>query len=319
MAYDLEFEKPLAELDKRLQSLRNKRPDKVRNDEIVQLEKELERSTQEIYRNLTPWQRVQVARHKHRPYTADYIRFLFSDFMELRGDRNFADDRAILGGLATLDGQTVMIIGHQKGRDTKERQECNFGMPHPEGYRKAQRLMLHAERFGFPVITLIDTPGAYPGLDSEERGISEAIADNLYLMTILKTPIIATVIGEGGSGGALGIGVADRLMMLENSIYTVAAPEAAASILWKDSAFAPQAAEAMKITAKDLLSLELIDSIISEPLGGAHNNPRAAADMLKAALLKELTYLRRLPISELLERRYAKLRVIGTTGVIVTR
>ncbi len=203
MAYDLEFEKPLAEMDKRLQSLRNKRPDKVRNDEIALLEKELESATREMYQNLTPWQRVQVARHKHRPYTADYIRFLFSDFMELRGDRNFADDRAILGGLATLDGQTVMIIGHQKGRDTKERQECNFGMPHPEGYRKAQRLMQHAERFGFPVITLIDTPGAYPDLEAEERGISEAIADNLFLMTILKTPIIAIVIGEGGSGGAL--------------------------------------------------------------------------------------------------------------------
>jgi acetyl-CoA carboxylase carboxyl transferase subunit alpha len=286
MTYDLDFEKPLADLDKRIQSLRARR-DKTRTDELIRLEGELEQKTREIYSHLSPWQRVQIARHKNRPYTADYIRLLFTDFFELRGDRRFADDRAILGGVASFGGQTVMIIGHQKGRDTKERMECNFGMPHPEGYRKAQRLMQHAERFGFPVLAFIDTAGAALDLDAEERGIAQAIAENLFLMTGLRTPIIATVIGEGGSGGALGIGVADRTLMLENSIYTVASPEAAASILWKDAAFAPQAAEAMKITAPELLHLKLIDRVVAEPLGGAHRDHRAAADAVREALREE--------------------------------
>jgi acetyl-CoA carboxylase carboxyl transferase subunit alpha len=310
MSYDLDFEKPLAEIDKRLQALR-KRGDKARPEEIAALERELTQATAELYRHLTPWQRVQVARHKDRPYTADYIRYLFPDFFELRGDRRFADDHAILGGLATFDGQTVMLIGHQKGRNTKERLESNFGMAHPEGYRKAQRLMQHAERFGFPVLTFVDTAGAFLGLAAEERGIAEAIAENLRDMTLLGVPILATVIGEGGSGGALGIGVADRILMLENSIYTVASPEAAASILWKDSAFAPQAAEAMKITAPDLLQLGLIDRIVPEPLGGAHREHRVTAEALRTALSEELAKVAKLPTDVLLAQRYERLRIIG--------
>jgi acetyl-CoA carboxylase carboxyl transferase subunit alpha len=311
MTYDLEFEKPLAELDRRIQNLRAKRNDRARADELAALEHELEKKTSEIYSHLSPWQRVQIARHKNRPYTADYIRFLFTDFFELRGDRLFGDDRAIIGGLASFDGQTVMVLGHQKGRDTKERQEHNFGMAHPEGYRKAQRLMAHAERFGFPVLTFIDTAGAMINLEAEERGIAVAIAENLVQMATLRVPIIATVIGEGGSGGALGIGVADRVLMLENSVYTVASPEAAASILWKDKAFAPQAAEAMKITAPELLKLKLIDRVIPEPLGGAQRDHRATADAVRAVLLEELALLMPVDVSTLLERRYAKLRAIG--------
>jgi acetyl-CoA carboxylase carboxyl transferase subunit alpha len=311
MTYDLDFEKPLADLDKRIQSLRARR-DKTRTEELIRLEGELEQQTREIYSHLSPWQRVQIARHKNRPYTADYIRLLFTDFFELRGDRRFADDHAILGGVASFGGRTVMAIGHQKGRDTKERMESNFGMPHPEGYRKAQRLMQHAERFGFPVLAFIDTAGAALDLDAEERGIAQAIAENLFTMTRLRTPIIATVIGEGGSGGALGIGVADRTLMLENSIYTVASPEAAASILWKDAAFAPQAAEAMKITAPELLHLNLIDRVIPEPLGGAQRDHRAAADAVREALREELSGLTTQPVDTLLSRRYARLRAIGS-------
>ncbi|HKD77278.1 MAG TPA: acetyl-CoA carboxylase carboxyltransferase subunit alpha [Ktedonobacterales bacterium] len=311
MTYDLDFEKPLADLDKRIQNLRARR-DKTRTDELIRLEGELEQQTREIYSHLSPWQRVQIARHKNRPYTADYIRLLFTDFFELRGDRRFADDRAILGGVASFGGQTVMVIGHQKGRDTKERMESNFGMPHPEGYRKAQRLMQHAERFGFPVLAFIDTAGAALDLDAEERGIAQAIAENLFTMTRLRTPIIATVIGEGGSGGALGIGVADRTLMLENSIYTVASPEAAASILWKDAAFAPQAAEAMKITAPDLLRLNLIDRVIPEPLGGAHRDHRAAAEAVREAVREEISALTAQPVDMLLSHRYARLRAIGS-------
>ena len=315
MSYDLDFEKPLAEIEKRLHALR-KRGDKARPDEIAGLERELAHTTKELYGHLTPWQRVQVARHKDRPYTADYIRALFPDFFELRGDRRFADDHAILGGLASFHGRTVMIIGHQKGRDTKERLDCNFGMAHPEGYRKAQRLMQHAERFGFPVLCFIDTAGAYIGLAAEERGIAEAIAENLRDMVLLGTPMIATVIGEGGSGGALGIGIADRILMLENSIYTVSAPEAAASILWKDTAFAPQAAEAMKITAPDLLGLGLIDRIIPEPLGGAHRDHRATAEALRTALAEEITRVCAVPLDALLRQRYERLRAIGAPSEV---
>jgi acetyl-CoA carboxylase carboxyl transferase subunit alpha len=319
MSYDLEFEKPLAEIDRRIQNLR-KRGDKIRPDEMSALDRELTQATAEIYGRLTPWQRVQVARHKDRPYTADYIRFLFPDFFEMRGDRRFGDDRAIIGGMATFAGRTVMVNGHQKGRDTKERLECNFGMAHPEGYRKALRLMQHAERFGFPVLTFIDTAGAFLNLAAEERGIAEAIAENLQVMAVLGVPIISTVIGEGGSGGALGIGVGDRIIMLENSIYTVAAPEAAASILWKsnDAAFAAQAAEAMKITAPDLLELGLIDRMVNEPLGGAHRDHRATAEALGKVLIEELVQLSVLPTSTLLDRRYDRLRAVGApAGVAV--
>ncbi len=311
MTYDLDFERPLAELEKRIQSLRSKRPEKINTSEIASLEQELSERTAEIYSGLTPWQRVLVARHKNRPYTADYIRFLFNDFFEMRGDRAFGDDHAILTGIASFNGQTVVIIGNQKGRDIKEKQECNFGLAHPEGYRKAQRVMQHAEKFGFPVITFVDTAGAFPGLESEERGISEAIADNLLLMAVLRTPIVSIVIGEGGSGGALGIGVADRTLMMENSVYTVAAPEAAASILWKDSSFAHQAAEAMKITADDLYHLKLIDGIVPEPIGGAHKDPRTAANYVGEALKEEMRYVQAISLDMLLEQRYQKLRSIG--------
>jgi acetyl-CoA carboxylase carboxyl transferase subunit alpha len=315
MSFDLEFEKPLAELDRRIQSLRKKN-DRARANELAALERELQQAMAEMYSNLTPWQRVQVARHKDRPYSSDYIRYIFQDFFELRGDRRFADDRAILAGIATFDGRTVMVIGHQKGRDTKERLESNFGMAHPEGYRKALRLFEHAERFGFPVITLIDTAGAYLGLAAEERGISEAIAENLWRMSTLRVPIITTVIGEGGSGGALGIGVGDRSLMLENSIYAVASPEAAASILWKSNSFAPQAAEAMKIIAPSLLELGLIDRIVPEPQGGAHRDHRATAENLRAALSEELAHLVTQPIPTLLDRRYARLRAIGAPSEV---
>ena len=316
MAYDLEFEKPLAELEKRIIGLQRK-GDRLRPEEHHQLadaERELRRRTEEIYKNLSSWQTVQVARHRERPYSADYIRLMCQDFFELRGDRSFSDDHAIMAGPATLDGNTVMIISHQKGRDVKEKQFHNFGMSHPEGYRKAGRLMEQAEKFGFPVICLIDTPAASPALGDEERGQAEAIAANLFLMSRLRVPIIAVVIGEGGSGGALGISVADRLLMLEFSIYTVAPPEAAASILWRDTVFAPQAAEAMRISARELKALNLVDELIPEPPGGAHHNPSLASDNLKAALLKNLAELKSLPIDELLEKRYQKYRVIGKFG-----
>ncbi len=313
MAYDLEFERPLADLDKRVQVLQ-KRGDRLRTDErkqLHELQQELERRTREIYSSLTPWQRVQVARHRDRPYTADYIKLICDDFFELRGDRRFGDDRAIMGGLADIGGHTIMLMGHQKGRDTKERQECNFGMPHAEGYRKAVRLMRQAERFGMPIVTLLDTAGASLDLDAEQRGISLSIAENLFVMARLRTPILAIVIGEGGSGGALGLSVADRILMLENAIYTVAAPEAAASILWRDSSFASSAAEAMRIAAPDLLQLGLIESIIPEPFGGAHRDHRSAAASVKDAILANLNDLESIPVERLVELRYQRFRRIG--------
>ncbi|TMD25771.1 MAG: acetyl-CoA carboxylase carboxyl transferase subunit alpha [Chloroflexi bacterium] len=299
MGYDLEFEKPLAELEKKIIGLQRK-GDRLRPDEHKQLqeaERELRHRTEEIYSNLSSWQTALVARHKDRPYPADYIRLMCDDFFELHGDRAFGDDHAIMAGPAKLDGDTVMLVSHQKGRDTKERQFRNFGMPHPEGYRKAGRLMEQAEKFGFPVISLIDTPAAFPGLGDEERGQSEAIASNLYLMSRLRVPVIAVVTGEGGSGGALAISVADRILMLEYSIYS-----------------APQAAEAMKISARELQALDLIDELIPEPLGGAHHNYRSTADHLKAALLKHLAELKQLSVEELLEQRYQKFRNIGKFG-----
>ncbi len=315
MAYDLDFERPLAELEKKRAHLQQRRGDRLKPEERAQLndlQQELERRTREIYGALTPWQRVQVARHKDRPYTADYIKLICDDFFELHGDRRFGDDRALMGGLASIDGKTVMLLGHQKGRDTKEKQECTFGMAHPEGYRKAQRLMRHAEHTHMPVVTLVDTPGAFVGLEDEQRGISQAIAESLLLMAGLRTPILTIVIGEGGSGGALGISVADRILMLENAIYTVASPEAAASILWRDSAFASNAAEAMKITARDLLDLKLVDGIIPEPLGGAHRDHRAAAAAVKDAILTNLSELGQLPLETLVAQRYMRFRTIGS-------
>lgn len=313
MAYDLEFERPLSKLDEQIHALLRK-GDRLTTEErarLVRLEHELERQTSTLYESLTPWQRVQVARHPQRPHTEDFVKLLFDDFFELRGDRRYADDRAILGGLASLEGRTVMLIGHQKGRDTKERQECNFGCPHPEGYRKALRLMLQAERLHMPVLTFVDTQGAFPGYEDEQRGQAEAIAENLLVMSRLRTPSLTVVIGEGGSGGALAIGVADRVLMLRNTFYSVAAPEAAASILWRDAKYAYEAAAAMKIGAPDLLELGLIDAIISEPPGGAHCDHRAAADLLKAALVDALDALTAVPIDTLLERRYAKFRGVG--------
>jgi acetyl-CoA carboxylase carboxyl transferase subunit alpha len=317
MAYDLDFERPLAETDKRIAQL-EKKGDRLRPDERAQLadlRQEYERKLAEIYANLTPWQRVQVARFRERPYTNDYIKRVFEDYFELRGDRRFADDRAIQGGLASLNGETVVVMGHQKGRDLKEREECNFGMAHPEGYRKALRLFRYAERFHMPVITLIDTTGAYPGLGDEERGISQAIAENLMVMAALRTPIICVVIGEGGSGGALGIGVGDRVLMQENAVYTVAAPEAAASIIWRDNAYAPDAAQAMKITAPELIELGIVDEVIPEPLGGAHRNYDQAATFLKAAIMTSLADLRQLDAEALLDQRYQRFRRIGLQGV----
>src|SRR5690348_14219244 len=313
MAYDLEFEKPLAELEKKIMALQRK-GDRLKPDEYKQLqetERELRRRSEEMYKNLSSWETVQVARHKDRPYSLDYINLMCKNFFELHGDRSFSDDHAIVAGPAKLGDAHVMLVCHQKGRDMKDKQFRNMGMPHPEGYRKASRLMQQAEKFGFPVICLIDTPGAFLGLGDEERGQSEAIAANLYLMSRLQVPIIAVVIGEGGSGGALAIGVADRILMLEHSIYTVAMPEASASILWRDNKYAPQAAEAMRISAKELKKLDLVDELIPEPLGGAHHNYRLAADNLKAVLLKHLAQLKTIPIDELLELRYQKYRNIG--------
>ncbi len=313
MAYDLEFEKPLADLEKRIVGLQRK-GDRLKADEQAQLqdlERELQQRTADIYKNLSSWQTVLVARHKDRPYAADYINLIFDDFFELHGDRAFADDHAIMAGLASLDGKTVMLISQQKGRDTKEKIFRNSGMPHPEGYRKAHRLMQQAEKFGIPVVSLIDTAGASITLGDEERGQSTSIADNLYLMAQLQTPILAVVIGEGGSGGALAISIADRILMLEYTTYSVAAPEAAASILYRDTAFAPQTAEAMRISAKELKAINLVDELIPEPLGGAHRNARQAADNLKAALLKNLADLQHEPTKTLLEKRYQKFRNIG--------
>ncbi len=313
MAYDLEFEKPLADLEKKIVGLQRK-GDRLKADEQVQLqetERELRQRTAEIYRNLSSWQTVLVARHKDRPYAADYINLVFDDFFELHGDRTFADDHAIMAGPASLDGKPVMLVCQQKGRDTKEKIFRNSGMPHPEGYRKANRLMRQAEKFGIPVVALIDTAGASITLGDEERGQSTAIAENLYLMAQLQTPILAIVIGEGGSGGALAISIADRILMLEHTTYSVAAPEAAASILYRDTAFAAQTAEAMRISAKELKAINLVDELIPEPLGGAHRDHRQAADNLKAALLKHLAELQQESTKTLLEKRYQKFRNIG--------
>ena len=279
MPYDLEFEKPLVELEKKITALQRK-GDRLKPEELRQLqdaENDLQRRTEEIYQNLTSWQTVQVARHKDRPYVADYIRLMCDDFFELHGDRSFADDHAIMAGPAMIDNTTIMLIGHQKGRDMKEKQYRNLGMPHPEGYRKTERLIQQAEKFRMPVVCLIDTAGASVALPDEERGQSEAVASILYVMSRIRTPTVSIIIGEGGSGGALAIGIADRVLMLQYSIYTVAAPEAASSILWRDSAHAQYAANSMRISAREVLELGLIDEVLPEPIGGAHRNYQETA------------------------------------------
>ncbi len=309
----LDFEQPIAELEAKIEELRYVGDDAEINigEEISRLQAKSRTLTEQIFSSLNPWQISQLARHPQRPYTLDYIERIFTDFEELHGDRAFADDQSIVGGLARLEGRPVMVIGQQKGRDTKEKVQRNFGMPRPEGYRKALRLMQMAERFKLPILTFIDTPGAYPGVGAEERGQSEAIARNLFAMSRLKTPIVCTVIGEGGSGGALAIGVGDRVMMLQYGTYSVISPEGCASILWKSAEKAADAAEALGITSDRLKELDLIDRIIPEPLGGAHRDADAMAVNLKQALLEMLEHLDETPVDKLLEQRYERLMSFG--------
>jgi acetyl-CoA carboxylase carboxyl transferase subunit alpha len=309
----LDFEQPIADLEAKIQELRqaSSGPAVDVDAEVHALQEKLRKRTAHIFRDLAPWQVSQLARHPARPYTNDYLKVICEEFQELAGDRAYADDAAIVGGLARIDGRSVVVIGHQKGRDTKTKVRRNFGMPRPEGYRKALRLMKMAERFRLPVLTFIDTPGAYPGIGAEERGQSEAIARNLLEMSELRTPIVCTVIGEGGSGGALAVGVGDVTNMLEYSTYSVISPEGCASILWRDAAKAKDAAEQMAITARRLKELGLIDKIVREPIGGAHRNPVQMARRLKAVLLNELDALEALPMDELLDRRYKRMRGYG--------
>ena len=309
----LDFEQPIAELEAKIEELRYVGDDSEINinEEVARLKAKSESLTKNIFAKLSPWQIARVARHESRPYTQDYLSIIAPDFQELHGDRMYADDPAIIGGVGRIDGHAVMFIGHQKGRDTKERVRRNYGMPKPEGYRKAQRLMRMAEKFSMPVVTFIDTPGAYPGVGAEERGQSEAIAYSLYLMAGLKTPIISVVIGEGGSGGALAIGVGDRLLMLQYSIYSVISPEGCASILWKSAERAEDAAEAMRITASQLNEFDLVDEVLEEPLGGAHRNPKEAAEVIRNALLKSLDELGSLSTEQLLAERQRRLSSFG--------
>lgn len=313
----LDFEKPISELEAKINDLKNLNPGEKVNlaPEIKKLETKLEKIKTDIYNNLTPWQKVQIARHPQRPYTLDYIRMLTTDFVELHGDRLFADDLAIIAGFAMLNGQKVIIMGHQKGRDTKENVLRNFGCAHPEGYRKAIRLMQMAEKFHLPVVIFIDTPGAYPGIGAEERGQAQAIAQNLRDMVQLAVPIIAVIIGEGGSGGALGIGIADRVCILEHAYYSVISPEGCASILWRSSVKAPDAAKALKLTSVDLKKFGIVDEIIPEPCGGAHRDPEKVALNLKKTILKHIKELSAIPEKELLEARYEKFRKIGSFSV----
>jgi acetyl-CoA carboxylase carboxyl transferase subunit alpha len=315
MKHQLDFEKPIAELQSKLEELK-KHPeahslDISLEEEVAQIERKIEETRRQIFLNLSAWDRIKLARHPKRPFTLDYVKLAFSDFSELHGDRLYADDRAVVGGFATLGSHKVVVLGTQKGRDTKENILRNFGSAHPEGYRKALRLMKMADKFRLPIITLIDTAGAYPGIGAEERHIAEAIAVNLREMMVLEVPIIAAVIGEGGSGGALGIGVADRVLILENAYYSVISPEGCAAILWKDRSAAPRAAEALKITARHLLELGLVDGVVPEPLGGAHTKPEEAAASLKDCLLKNLEELIQMSPAERLKSRYAKFRSFG--------
>jgi acetyl-CoA carboxylase carboxyl transferase subunit alpha len=312
----LDFEKPIAELEKKIKELKSFVSDRKidLSSEIRRLEDKLQYLKKDTYGNLTAWQRVQIARHPQRPYTLDYINMMMSDFIETHGDRSFADDKAIVSGFAKLDGAKIVVIGHQKGRDTKENLKRNFGCAHPEGYRKALRMMQLAEKFALPIVIFIDTPGAYPGIGAEERGQAQAIALNLREMTRIAVPIIAIVIGEGGSGGALGIGVADRICVLENAYYSVISPEGCAAILWKSGAKAPEAAEVLKLTGQDLLKMGIIDEVIPEPLGGAHREPQGAAENLKAVIKQYLKDLKTKDKEQLLKLRYQKFRNIGVLG-----
>jgi acetyl-CoA carboxylase carboxyl transferase subunit alpha len=315
MKHQLEFEKPILELQRKLDELRRHREKHSLGisieEEADKIEKKIEETKKEIYSNLSAWERVQLARHPKRPYTMDYCGLVFTEFSELHGDRLYSDDRAMVGGFAKLNGRKVVVIGTQKGRDTKENIKRNFGSAHPEGYRKALRLMRLADKFGLPIVTFIDTAGAYPGIGAEERHIAEAIAVNLREMMLLGVPTISVVIGEGGSGGALGIGVTDRVLILENAYYSVISPEGCAAILWKDRSAAAKAAAALKITAKDLHELGLVDAIVPEPLGGAHNDPATTAVNLKNCLLKHLGELDAVSTSDRLRQRYAKYRAHG--------
>ena len=308
-----DFEKPILELEKKIEELKAFGTGKniSLEPEIKKLEAKLTKMKQEIYSSLTDWQRIQLARHPARPYTLDYISMMMTDFLELHGDRAFADDLAIIGGLARIDGRNIMVIGHQKGRDTKENIQRNFGCAHPEGYRKALRLMQLAEKFRLPVVIFIDTPGAYPGIGAEERGQAQAIAFNLQEMIGIKTPMIATVIGEGGSGGAIGIGVADRVCILQNAYYSVISPEGCASILWRNSVKAPEAAMALKITGRHLIQAGLVDEVIPEPMGGAHRDPDSVAAALKKTILKFIKETTSLSPESLLDARYQKFRCMG--------
>ena len=309
----LDFEQPVSDLENKIEQLRFAQDDSAVDisTEISQLQKKSQTLTKDIYAKLSPWQISQVSRHPQRPYTLDYIEYLFTDFEELHGDRNYADDTAIVGGLARFNGQSVMVIGHQKGRDTKERQFRNFGMPRPEGYRKAMRLMRLAEKFGIPIMTFVDTPGAYPGVGAEERGQSEAIGKNLYVMAELRVPLICTIIGEGGSGGALAIAVGDTMLMLQYATYSVISPEGCASILWKSADKAPDAAETLGITATRLKALGIVDKIISEPLGGAHRDYPAMMQTLKKALQESLKQVQGQSMDEMLQARFARLMSYG--------
>jgi len=309
----LEFERPIAELEAKIEELRHVSDAGELNigEEITRLQKKSHKLTESIFASLSPWQIVQLARHPSRPYTSDYIERIFTNFNELHGDRHFSDDPAVTGGIGELDGRGVVVIGHQKGRDVNDKVRRNFGMPRPEGYRKARRLMGLADRFGLPVVCFIDTPGAYPGIGAEERGQSEAIAGNLFMMASLGSPIVAIIIGEGGSGGALAIGVADRTMMLEYATYSVISPEGCASILWKDTSEAPQAAQAMGVTSKSLIEQGMVDAVIDEPLGGAHRDYDATAAAVGTAIRAALSDLCALPKAELIEQRRLKYRAFG--------
>jgi acetyl-CoA carboxylase carboxyl transferase subunit alpha len=316
----LEFEKPLRELEEKIEKLAASGSGKSGSqDEIRKLRMKLAQLEHELYSKLTPWQRTQLARHPQRPSTLDYISEMFRDFLEFHGDRAFGDDRAIVGGFATFNGRSVMVIGHQKGKTLKERMQRNFGMPNPEGYRKALRLMKMAEKFGRPVVTFIDTPGAYPGIGAEERGQAEAIARNLYAMSRLTVPILSVVIGEGGSGGALALGVSDRILMLEHGVYSVISPEGCAAILWDDPSKVPDAAAALKMTAQDLVDLHIVDEVIPEPLGGAHREPRAVTDRVAKALTNQLFQLTDLSVEALLTQRDQKYRRIGAVNGLDAR
>lgn len=312
----LNFEKPITDLEKKIQELKSYISDKKIDisSEVRHLENKLEQLKKETYNNLTAWQKVQIARHPQRPYTLDYINTIMSDFIEIHGDRSFGDDKALICGFAKLNNKKIIVIGHQKGRDTKENLKRNFGCAHPEGYRKALRVMRLAEKFNLPIVIFIDTPGAYPGVGAEERGQAQAIALNLREMMNISVPILATIIGEGGSGGALGIGIADRVCVLENAYYSVISPEGCAAILWKEGSKAPEAAEVLKLTAQDLSKMAIIDEIIPEPLGGAHRDPEKMGQILKESINKNLKELSALDKGELLKSRYKKFRGIGAIG-----